>query len=153
MGIKVHEHTFESSGVKVYYRNINPLVALDVRSSMEKQKPKPPEEEVTIAGVTSIQPNEDDPDYIELLDIYEQEVQRKINDVYIRRSKLKFEYPGWEDEVKEYREIVPNVKESDEWIFLTRVIATTTELQEFYELIAATATPSASEVQAAKDSF
>lgn len=153
MGIKVHEHTFESSGVKVFYRNINPLVALDVRSNMERNKPKPPMEEVTIAGVTSMQPNEDDPDYVELLDMYEKDLQRKINDVYIRRSKLKFEYPGWEEEVEEYRAIVPDVPESDEWIFLTRVIATTDELQEFYNLIAATAAPSADEVQAAKDSF
>lgn len=153
MAIKTHEFTFESSGVRVFYRQVNPLVAIDVRASMEKDRPKPPIEKVKLAGVETEQPNEDDPDYIELLDMFEETLNQKINETYVRRSKLKFDYEGWEEEVSEYRNDIPNVKESDEWIFLTRVIATQPELLQFYQALADASGPTAEATQAARSSF
>lgn len=153
MGIKKHEYMFESSGVKVFYRLVNPLVAIDVRTQMKRKEPQPPMETVMLAGVETEQPNEDDPDYVKDMEKYDLEVQKAINEAYVRRSKLVFEYDGWQEEVAEYRADIGEISETDEWVFLTRVIGTQDELMQFYSILAGGSNPSEEATAAARDSF
>lgn len=154
MTINIHEYTFPSSGVTVKFRQVSVLVAVDVRAAWESKKPKPPMEQVELAGAMTEQPNEDDPDYVEELNDWEEMVQGKINETFARRSKLQFEYPDWKKEVDEYRADIPTeLSESDEWIFLTRIISAGPELQDFFAILSSSSSPSTQAVQAAKDSF
>lgn len=154
MSKKVHEYTFPSSGITVKFHTVNALTVIDIRAAMEKQKPKPPMEEVELAGVMTLQPNEDDPDYIELLAMHDEDTNLKINRAYVSRARLKFDYEDWEQEVKEYRELIGDeLKDPDEWIFVTRIAAMQSELQDFFAALSAASNPTPEAIQAAKASF
>jgi hypothetical protein len=163
MAIKKHDFTFESSGVVVRFRKVNPLVSIDVRTAAQKSKPQAPVEQLEVAGVLTEVKNEDDPDYVELMDIWEDDLQHKINEAYVKQSKLEFltkdgerliEYAGWREEVDAYRKMVGvKIEDSDEWVFLTRIISVEEELRDFYQAISSATLPSPEAIQAAKDSF
>lgn len=154
MSIKTHEFIFESSGVKVTFRTVNPLVAIDVRKSMMSSEPKPPEEEVELAGKKTMLANEDDPEYVELHALWEEEVNRKVNESYTQRAKFKFDDADWRQEVADYRASIGiKLDESDEWIYITRIISTPDELQAFYAKVTGSTSPSPEAVQVARDSF
>lgn len=152
--IVMHEHVFESTGIKVLYRNVSALIAVDVRNMMSKLKPEAPKEMIEIAGVMREEANEDDPDYIEALDEWEEQVNLEINKAYVSRAKFRFDYPDWKEEVADYRAMVgPELQETDEMIFLSRVAASGDELSAFFAKLTNTARPTPEAVQAAKDSF
>ena len=152
--IVMHEHTFESTGIKVLYRNVSALIAVDVRNAMAKLKPEPPKEMIELAGVMREEENVDDPDYIDALDEWEVMVNLEINKAYVNRAKFRFDYPEWKEEVTEYRATIgPELQETDEMIFLSRVAASGDELSEFFAKLTNTARPTPEAVQAAKDSF
>ena len=154
MSIAMHEHKFASTGITVFYRNVSALIAVDVRAAMAKLKPKPPVEMIELAGTMREQENEDDPDYIEAVDDWEVQVNLEINKAYVKRAKFKFDYPEWQEEVADYRATIgPELQETDEMIFLSRVAASGDELSAFFAKLTNTAGPSPEGVQAVKDSF
>ena len=74
---------------------------------------------------------------------------------FAKRAKLKFDYENWQEEVAQYRKDIggDTLKDTDEWIFLTRIISAGNELQEFFQVLSSTTAPSQEAVQAARDSF
>lgn len=153
-GFKRHEYTFPSSGITVSFRTVSLIVRNDVAVRMALKRPKPDVEQMEVAGVIQDVELDEDPAYIERLEAFDKEVQEEVNRAYVKRAHIEIHYPEWRNEVAEYRaDVAPLPDESDEWVFITRIAASGTELNGFMGTLLNAGQPSRAQEDAVKGTF
>lgn len=150
--------TFEfSNGRSVKLRTVSPLTLSKVRK--QYRPPKPPLNEVDYGdGKIELEPNMADPEYIEAMELYEMELNERMQRLTIKLSVVHTLSDDEKEELAAFREIMTSegidVEQDDMEAFINGLcISSGNDLRNFLEAVTNTVGPSAEGVQAVKEQF
>ena len=147
-------HTFADSGRTVMVRKVSSLLILELQKAFPE--PKPPTQEVEIAGVKRLEANPAHPDYQKALQAYQLDLEMKIRKLLIKRGVV-CDVP--KDEVDDLRtfwreEFNQELDPSDLLVYVSYLACTTDgDLQDLVEKITRRSQPTEAEIQANIKSF
>jgi hypothetical protein len=149
--------TFEfSNGRSVKLKTVSPLTLSRVRK--QYRPPKPPLNEVDYGDGSIMEPNPADPDYIEAMEMYEMELNERMQRLTIKLSVVHTLSDDEKEELAAFREVLASegidVEADDMEAYINHLcISSGDDLRRFLEAVTNTVGPSAEGVQAVKEQF
>lgn len=150
--------TFPTTGRRVYVKNVNPLLAIEIRRQFPK--PHPPLQEVDYGdGKPVLEPNPTHPDYEEALESWNSLVTEKMQKLIIKRGVVHTLTEDEKAEVEELRadmeaDLGMNLGNSDLFVYVSYIcIGGKLDIDTLAEAVMTGSQPTARAIEAAQDSF
>lgn len=146
-----------ANGRKVMLKTVSPMTLARVRK--DYRPPKPPLNVVDYGDGKVVQePNPADPDYIEALDMYNMDLNERMQRLTIKLAVVHTLTAEEKQELQDLREIMQSegvsLEEDDVEAFINNLcISSGFEIQRFLDAVMNTVGPSAEGVQAIKEQF
>lgn len=122
-----------SSGEELQVSRVSSIAVQRIEIEWKKRKPKPPLEEVERAGRTATEPNPNNPEYLESLEIWESEKNIAVMK-YLYTAGVHNRPP--EEFIEAHREFFPEADPQEmKFLWLTSIIAGEEETANFMEFI------------------
>jgi len=127
---KLHDYTFQDSGVKIKIRKVSPLLAMQLQNDFPP--PQPPLQPVTMGDKVEMVANASSPEYVQMLNDYQREFELKLRGVILKRGVV----IEMTDETKaqiasiraDYKEVTgKELAGSDELVYLSYIAVATSE--------------------------
>jgi hypothetical protein len=150
--------TFPTTGRRVYVRNVNPLLAIEIRRQFPK--PNPPQQEVDYGdGKKVFEPNYAHPDYAQAVEEWNSFIIEKMSRLIIKRGVVHTLTEAEKAEVAELRadmeeDIGLNLGGSDVFVYVSYIcIGGRLDVDTLTEAVMSGSQPTAPATEAALESF
>jgi hypothetical protein len=146
-----------SNGRAIKLKTVSPLTLSRVRKQF--RPPKPPMNEVDYGdGNVVMEPNPADPEYLEAMEMYDMELNERMQRLTIKLSVVHTLSEDEKAELDAFKEVMLSegidVEENDMEAYINHLcISSGLDLQRFLEAVTNTVGPSAEGVQAVKEQF
>jgi len=150
--------TFPTTGRRVFVRNVNPLLAIEIRRQFPK--PHPPLQQVDYGdGKPVYEPNYASPDYEAAVEDWNTLITEKMSRLIIKRGVVHTLTPEEKAEVEELRmdleeDLGMNLGENDLFVYVSYIcIGGRLDVDNLTEAVMTGSQPTRAAVEAAQDSF